>query len=66
MIEPTEINLSGKDFFNEREAAHYACVSLGHFQRNILKTGIQPRTFLGKKVYRREDLRRVMEQLWLQ
>lgn len=61
----SKLNLSGKDFFSENEAAHYACVSLGHFQRSIARTGVQARYFLGKKVYRRDDLKQVMEALWL-
>lgn len=60
-----ELNLQGKDFFNEIEAAHYCCVSHTQFRAKAAAENILPRTWMGKKVYRKEDLKNAMERLWL-
>ena len=57
-------NLAGKDFLSLREAAHYACVSESQFRRCAKDYGISPRTFMGRVVYRREDIEREMHRLW--
>src|SRR5689334_4668939 len=60
-----EFNLAGKDFFTETEAAHYCGVSLRHFQRahEVLRVaGVQARKVLGKKLYVRDELARMIER----
>ncbi len=59
-----EINLVGKDYLTEDEAAHYCCVSYSQFRRCAQDYSLQSRTFMGKKVYRKTDLQRAMENLW--
>ena len=59
-----EFDLRGKDFFSELEAAHYCCVSLSQFRKNFGKYNIAPSTFMGKRIYRRDDLKRAMENQW--
>ena len=63
-----EINLAGKDFFNELEAAHYCCVSPSQFREHILEYGVLAREFMGKKIYDRGELYKVMQKakLWPQ
>lgn len=56
------MNLSGKDFFTEAEAAHYACVSQSQFRKRQAEYGILYSVFMGKKVYRKVDIQRAMEQ----
>jgi hypothetical protein len=55
------ITLLSKDYFTEKEAAHYCCVSLTQFRKEKVKYGIIPGKFMGKKVYRRADLQRAIE-----
>jgi len=55
-------NLLGKDYLNEKEAAHYAGVSYDHFRKNAIRLGVFPARILGKKVYRKADLQRVIEE----
>jgi hypothetical protein len=59
-----EFYIQGKDFLTEPEAAHYACVSHAQFKKMAPGHGIKHRTFMGKKVYRKEDLQNLMENLW--
>jgi len=54
-------NLLGKDYFNEKEAAHYAGVSYDHFRKHAKRKGILPARVLGKKLYRKADLQRFIE-----
>lgn len=57
----TNFNLLGKDYLNEREAAHYCGISHSHFRRHREEEGIRAIWFAGKKLYRREDLIRSIE-----
>ena len=57
-----EMNLSGKDYLTEREAAHYCGVSLSQFQNKRLDYGIGAMRFMGKKIYRRADLQSAIEK----
>lgn len=56
--------LLGKDYLTEPEAACYACVSTSQFRKYAADVGIHARTFMGKKVYRKADLQRALEELW--
>ena len=56
-----EINLAGKDYFTEREAAAYACVSPSQFRAKAKDYGIHPVRFMGKKVYRKADIQAAIE-----
>ena len=58
------MDLSGKDYFDEAEAAHYACVSISQFRKHAKENAIQPAVFMGKKVYRRSDIQRALEKSW--
>ena len=58
------LNLLGKEFLNEKEAAHYCCVSLSHFRAKQKEYGIAPSSFMGKRIYRRDDLKRALENQW--
>ena len=57
------MDLAGKDFFTEDEAAHYACVSKSQFRRLRQQAGIAHFSFMGKNVYRRDDIKRVMDSV---
>lgn len=57
-----DLNLAGKDFFSEAEAAHYCCVSYNHFRRQVESYGVYPFIWMGKRVYRKADLQRAMEE----
>jgi len=56
------INLLGKDYLNERESAHYAGVSYDHFRKHAKRKGILPARVLGKKLYRKVDIQRYIEE----
>ena len=45
----------------EAEAAHYCCVSLSQFRERAPDYNIVATWFMGKKLYRREDLHRAIE-----
>jgi hypothetical protein len=64
MADASNINLLGKDYLTEVEAAHYACVSHSQFREHAAGFGIFPFTFMGKKVYRKVDIQRAMETVW--
>lgn len=57
-----EFNLLGKDYFTLREAAHYCSVSESQFNAHSRSLGIQSTTFMGKRVFRRKDLQRAIEE----
>jgi len=59
--ELSPVNLAGKDYFTKTEAAHYCCVSSSQFHEKEIETGIRPFKFMGKMVYRRSDLQRIIE-----
>ncbi len=58
------MNLAGKDFLTEQEAAHYSCVSLSQFKKLHQTIGIKHGNFMGKKVYRKTDLLNAMNEAW--
>jgi hypothetical protein len=57
-----KLDLSGKDWFTELEAAHYCGLSLRQFRDHYAQYGIVPKRFAGKKLYARADLYQVIEQ----
>lgn len=60
----TDFDLRGKDYLSEREAAHYACVSVSQFRDRREEYGIMPIRFMGKLVYRKTDIQRAIEDAW--
>jgi len=60
------MNISGKDFLTEQEAAHYSCVSLSQFKKMYKVIGIKHGNFMGKKVYRKSDIQNAMNEAWHQ
>lgn len=60
-MEPTSCDLRGKDYLTEKEAAHYCGVSYRQFRGKRAEYGIHPILFMGKHLYRREDLRKTIE-----
>jgi len=58
------MNLAGKDYFTEEEAAHYACVSVSQFRAKKAEYGLQSFAFMGKKLYRKVDLQGALEREW--
>lgn len=58
------MDLSGKDYFSRKEAAHYCCVSESQFERKEIEYGIPRIPFMGKLIYRRVDLQRLIETEW--
>lgn len=59
-------DIAGKDFLDEQEAAHYACVSYSQFRAQAERYGLRAFRWMGKKVYRKVDLQRAMELAWNQ
>ena len=57
-----EFYLSGKDYLTQSEAAHYCCVSYSHFRDKRLESGIPMIQFMGKRIYRRQDLQSAIEK----
>lgn len=51
-----ELRLEGKDWFTEPEAAAYCGVCVSTLREGYRALGIQPRRFLGKKLYSRLEL----------
>jgi hypothetical protein len=60
------MDLSGKDYISRKEAAHYCCVSESQFERKEVEYGIPCIPFMGKLIYRRVDLQRLIESEWQQ
>lgn len=54
------VNVSGKDWLTVDEAAHYCGVSRSQFDSNIAEYGIEPRNFMGKKLYEKAALYRAI------
>jgi hypothetical protein len=50
------VNIEGKDWLTEAEAAHYCGVSIRQFQAHYEVVGLLPRRFMGKKLYERAAL----------
>ena len=61
-IDKTEFNLLGKDYLTEKEAAHYCGVCLRQFQIKRKHEGIMCIKFMGKKLFRKQDLVRAIEK----
>ncbi|MFG6110646.1 hypothetical protein [Stenotrophomonas nematodicola] len=53
-------DLSGKDWLTVEEAAHYCGVSRSQFDSKIAEYGIEPRNFMGKKLYEKAGLHRAI------
>ena len=54
------------DYLTTEDAAAYCRVSLSQFKKHAPALCIRPFTFMGKKVYRKADLKSVMERAWQQ
>ncbi|MGN6480532.1 hypothetical protein [Luteibacter sp.] len=61
-----ELNIAGKDWLTEVEAAHYCGVSVRQFQGHYSALGLSPRRFMGRKLYGRAELYAAIERspLW--
>lgn len=57
--------LEGKDYFTEQEAAHYLGVGETKFKEIKKITGLAPQKAFGKNLYRRADLKRLIEDAQL-
>ena len=64
MKQPAEMNLS-KDFLTIPEAAEYCGVSVSHFRREIKDSLIPSVIFMGKRLFKRDDLRKAIEGKYL-
>lgn len=49
------------EYMTQKEAASYCCVSVRQFRKIAPTVGLLPFMFGGKLVYRREDLKKAME-----
>lgn len=59
------INILGKDYLTEEEAAYYACVSPSQFRAKSADYGIIPlRRWMGRTVYRKSDIQAAIEAEW--
>lgn len=54
------INLAGKDWLTVEEAAFYCGVSRSQFDSHIAEHAIEPRNFMGKKLYEKAALYRAI------
>lgn len=61
MSDKESLNLLGKEYLTVTEAAHYAGVSVSQFNSKKLDYGIFPITFMGKVLYRRDDIKNAIE-----
>lgn len=59
-----DTDLRGLDYLTERQAARYACVSVSQFRGRAEEYGIIALRFMGRKVYRKVDIRRAIENEW--
>lgn len=61
-----DLNLEGKDWFTEIEAAHYCGVSKSQFAARAVGYGISAKRFMGKKLYERAALHEAISRapLW--
>lgn len=53
-------DLSGKDWLTVEEAAHYCGVSASQFNAKAPECGLEPRSFMGKKLYEKAGLHRAI------
>ena len=51
-------DLAGKDWLTVEEAAHYCGVSTSQFNAKTAEYGLEPRRFMGKKLYEKAALYR--------
>lgn len=54
------MNISGKEYLDETEAAHYCCLCKSKFRRDVMPV-VPPRDLFGKKVYRKKDLKELLD-----
>lgn len=57
-----QLNIAGKDFFTEKEAAHYMGCSISKWKEIKKQYNLEPLRPAGRNLYRRADLRRLVEQ----
>lgn len=55
-------SLAGKEYLDQREAAEFCCISLRKFRDIAPKVGLVPFMFGGKLVYRRDDVKKALEE----
>lgn len=55
------INILGKDYLTEQDAAFYACVSYSQFREHARDHGLLPFSFMGRRLYRKADVQRAIE-----
>ncbi len=55
------MQIEGKDYFTYKEAAHYCGVSFSQFRAKIKEYNLRPGRFMGKYLFRRSDLQRLIE-----
>ena len=60
------MNLAGKDYFTIDDAAAYAGVSLSQWKKEVKNYNIRSFKFMGKRLYRKADLVRLLENAWQQ
>ena len=53
-------DLAGKDWLTVEEAAHYCGVSASQFNAKAPECGLEPRSFMGKKLYEKAGLHRAI------
>ncbi len=53
-------DLSGKDWLTADEAAFYCGVSVAQFNAKAPECGLEPRNFMGKKLYEKAGLHRAI------
>lgn len=56
-----DLNLLGKEYFTVNEAAHYAGVSVAQFNKQRNTYGLMPCRFMGKVLYRKDDIKNAIE-----
>lgn len=57
-----KFNLLGKDWLTVREAAHYCGVHEDTFAKKASEYELHPRNFMGKKLYEKAELYRVIHE----
>ncbi len=55
------MQLDGKDYLTTKEAANYCCVSFSQFRVKSKEFRLLPGRFMGKFIYRKIDLKRLIE-----
>ena len=64
VVTKAELNLLGKDYLTVDEAAHYCCVSVSQFREHAKHYGLLPIRFMGRVIYRKNDLQGAIETEW--